>query len=335
MRPVTPRAATAGRPACRKVVTCSAVACLVGLAAACDLGDPGPTTTTSAPPTTAPTPPPSCRGSGSSATKNVAYKTVSGVAPNLLSLDYYTPTRPARCGPAPIVVYVHGGGFRNGDKSNKIEDKVKLFTGEGWVFASVNYRLSPDPPNDRAGQVRYPTHEQDVVAAVSWLKKNAPRLDGDPNRIFLVGHSSGAYITSLISTDTSFLTAAGLGTGNVRCTVSLDTEYDAANQIAQGGSQEILYRNALGNDPATWSKASPVNHTRAGAARPKFLIYTQGVPRRTAQARAFASALTSGGTSASAIDVNPLDHEAINRAVGAPGERTVTPPLMTFLRSCT
>jgi arylformamidase len=285
-------------------------------------------------PSTAATSPATCRGNGSRASRDVPYKTVAGVDPGLLSLDLYTPILPAGCGPAPIVVYVHGGGFRNGDKANKIDDKVDLFTGEGWVFASVNYRLSPDPPNDLPGQVRYPTHEEDVVSAIDWLRDHSGQLGGDPNRMFLVGHSSGAFIASLISTDTSLLAAAGLGTGNVRCTVALDTEYDVADQVAQGGTQEVLYRNGFGNDPATWAQGSPINHTQAGTSRPRFLVYTRGAARRIERSRDFASALTAGGTVASVIDASPLDHEAVSSAVGAPGDARVTPPLMTFLRSC-
>lgn len=278
--------------------------------------------------------PASCRGTGSTATEGVPYKRVAGVDPNLLSLDYHRPTRPRGCGPAPIVVYVHGGGFRFGDRANKVADKVDLFTGEGWVFATVNYRLSPQSPNDRPGQVRYPTHEQDVSAAIAWLADHAATFGGDPSRILLVGHSSGAFLVSLISTDASFLADAGLDTGDVRCTVSLDTEYDVTAQVAQGGSQEILYRNAFGGDPATWSEGSPVEHTASGAPRPRFLIFTRGTSGRRAQARAFASALDRGGTPASVVDVSPLDHEAVNQVVGAADDTEVTPLITAFLRAC-
>src|SRR3712207_2977929 len=101
-------------------------ALLVGLVAC----DPSPPTDPSA----------TCRGTGVRTTRDVAYDRVAGVDSKLLSLDLYEPVRPGGCGPAPIVVYVHGGGFSIGDKANKISDKVSLFTGEGWVFASVNYR---------------------------------------------------------------------------------------------------------------------------------------------------------------------------------------------------
>lgn len=275
-----------------------------------------------------------CRGAGSSANLGVQYEEVDGVDPDLLSMDIYEPVLGENCAPAPMVVFVHGGGFVIGDKSNKIDDKVSLFTAQGWVFASVNYRLSPTPPDDIAGQVRYPTHEQDVAEAVAWLQQHAADYNGDPTRIMLVGHSSGAFIVSLLSTDTTFLEAAGVDVQSIRCTVALDTEYDITNQVAQGGSQEMLYRNAFGTDPATWMVGSPINHTEPASPRPDFLIFTQGTARRTAQAQTFAAALTSGGTFASVIDVNPLDHEQINASVGAPGDTIVTPPLLEFLHAC-
>lgn len=262
------------------------------------------------------------------ATRDVRYRSVSGVDPNLLALDHYRPVRPSGCGPAPIVVYVHGGGFSVGDKGNKITDKAKVFTAEGWAFVSVNYRLSTD------ASVRYPTHEQDVATAIAWIRSHAASFDGDPTRILLIGHSSGAFLVSLLSTDTSFLTGAGVPLASVRCTAALDTEYDVSDQVAQGGSQERLYRNAFGDDPATWAVGSPMNHTAVGAARPRFLVYTRGASRRIAQARAFGSALGAGGTSASVLDVSPLDHEEVNARVGAPGDSLVTPALLSFFRSC-
>ncbi len=271
------------------------------------------------------------------ATRDVAFEQVPGVAPNLLSLDYYLPIRPAGCGAAPLVVFVHGGGFSRGDKANKISDKVNLLTGQGWAFASVNYRLSPASSKDLPGDIRYPVHEQDVATAVGWLRAHSATLGTDPSRIALIGHSSGAFLTSLLSTDTSFLTKAGVPIADVPCPVSLDTEYSIPKQIAHGGKQEALYRKAFGADPTTWAVGSPITHTEPGASRPRFLIVTQGKPddtRRVDQAEAFRDALVAGGTPATVLDVSPLQHEEINAAVGASNEMRVTPPVVSFLQSC-
>ena len=96
-------------------------------------------------------PPPACTPAGATTQSNVRYATSPDVAANLQSLDLSTPNLPAGCTATPVVVYVHGGGFINGDKANSITDKRNLFTGAGWAFASVNYRLVGDPGSGPAG----------------------------------------------------------------------------------------------------------------------------------------------------------------------------------------
>ena len=73
-----------------------------------------------------------------------AYRTVPGVDPNLTSVDVYTPLAAdgGGCTDRPLVVWVHGGGWAGGDKSEFMDDKVPLFNGAGFVFASVNYRIT-------------------------------------------------------------------------------------------------------------------------------------------------------------------------------------------------
>ena len=107
-----------------------------------------------------------------------------------------------------------------------------------------------------------------------------------------------------------------------------------ARQVDQGGAQERLYRNAMGDDPTTWATASPIQHTAAGITRPQFMVVTQGPGRRTGQARDFVEALRAGGTDASFLDVTPLTHEQVNDAVGAPGDAVLTPTILSFLRGC-
>ena len=109
----------------------------------------------------------------------VAYRTVAGVARDLTSLDLYVP--PKRCrrrkAVAPVVVWVHGGGYRRGDKAQQVADKVALFAKRGWIFASVNYRLS----RPAAGNARYPDHYNDVASAVAWLREHVRGRGGDPS----------------------------------------------------------------------------------------------------------------------------------------------------------
>ncbi|MBC8159588.1 MAG: alpha/beta hydrolase [Roseiflexaceae bacterium] len=284
---------------------------------------------------TAPSAAADCQGTGTTAHRDLAYTNIAGVDPNLLALDLYTPLRPANCAPAPIVVYVHGGGFRGGDKANQIADKIPLFNKEGWLFASVNYRLSPASPSTDPNRVMYPIHEQDVATALGWLHTNAAQYGGDPNRILLLGHSAGALLVAAVATDEGFVNAAGLDMAAIRCAAPLDTEgYDVAAVMTEDDQQAAIYRNAFGDDPAVWADASPINQIAPGKRIPDFLLVTRGQQSRIEITQRFASLLNAGGVPASVLLANPLSHEEVNAAVGKPGDTIVTPALMAFFRSC-
>ena len=142
----------------------------------------------------------------------VAYDTIAGVDPNLLSLDVYPPST-AACD-APIVMWVHGGGYQIGDKRNQMLDKVALFNDAGWILVSVNYRLTAP---GAASSAQYPDHFHDVASAVAWVHDNIASYGGDPERIALLGHSAGADIVSNVATNPSYLQAVGLDLGSLRC----------------------------------------------------------------------------------------------------------------------
>lgn len=89
--------------------------------------------------------------------------------------------------PAPVVLFVHGGGFRMGDKSADGWPNAAVgrwASQQGWLGAVMNYRLAPDHP--------YPAGGEDVLAALDWLIENAKSFGGDPQRIVLIGTSAGA-----------------------------------------------------------------------------------------------------------------------------------------------
>jgi acetyl esterase/lipase len=266
-------------------------------------------------------------------TRTVRYTATPGVAANLQSLDLYRPTLPAGCPRTPIVVYVHGGGWRRGDKANQIASKVDLFARQqGWLFVSVNYRLSPDPLDlTSRTAVRAPTHARDVAAAIAWVTRNARANGADPTRVAIAGHSAGAHIVSTLGTDQSLLAGAKVPRSSVRCVVSLDIAgFDVAQAIRVNGA---LYENAFGSDPARWRSLSPLFQITKGEPLPDFLQITQRTRWLETTNRTFADALRAAGGSATLRTV-PLDHNAINGAVGRPGDKLVTPPLLAFLTPC-
>ena len=283
-----------------------------------------------------PPPPPSvsCKGTGTVTHRDLRYAQSPGVTPALQSLDLYVPTRPASCGPAPLVAYVHGGGFRNGSKSNKVADKIKLFNDEGWAFTSIEYRLYGNPGSGPTNGA-YPAQQEDLASALGYLQTHAAEYRLDPHRIMLTGHSAGAFLVALEATDLSFVQAAGLAPDDIICTAPLDTEtFDVNAQIAGGGSQELVYRAVFGNDPAVWDQASPIKNVAPGKGIGSFLLFTQGGAIRLAGNLQFETALQQAGIAADVVQADPLDHLGVNDAVGKPGDTIVTPPLMSFFRQC-
>ncbi len=96
-------------------------------------------------------------------------------------LDVFVPQ--AKAARRPVLIVVHGGGFVRGDKRNT--DNIALWgANKGMVGISVNYRLAPGAP--------WPAGTDDLKAAIAWTRTNIARFGGDPNHIFLWGHSAGA-----------------------------------------------------------------------------------------------------------------------------------------------
>jgi acetyl esterase/lipase len=98
---------------------------------------------------------------------------------------------PAAGGPWPGLVYVHGGAWMHGDKSEAAMF-ARLMTAQGYLVVSVNYRLYPE--------AQFPAMIQDVKCAVRSLRANAAQYNLDPNRVGAVGVSAGGHLVSLLGT---------------------------------------------------------------------------------------------------------------------------------------
>jgi arylformamidase len=258
------------------------------------------------------------------------YKTINGVDPNLLSLDicHYGQTTPDK----PIVIYVHGGGWRQGDKANALGNKKSLFSSLGYIFISINYRLSPMSSTLYPARIMYPTHNNDVADAVKWIYDNIHAYGGNREKMVLLGHSAGAHLVSLTGTSNLFLPTRSIPLNTIKGIATIDTEgYDVASQA---GANEEIYVNAFGTDPVVWSQASPMNNLFSGTAYPRFFVAKRGSAVRIAQADAFIAKLQSVGVSVSEVNGSQYDHAGINDAIGAPNETAITEPLKTFLAQC-
>ena len=263
---------------------------------------------------------------------NLQYARVEGVEPGLLSLDIYIPERKFPCDLRPLVVWVHGGAWSWGDKANNINLKVKLFRDSlGYVFASVNYRLSKKSDYGKPGHVQFPTHALDVATALRWLIDRGPSLGIDTTKIALIGHSAGAHIVAILGTDERILRARGLTLRHIKCVASLDTRaYDLPEVIQK--TRRFFYFNAFGNDPELWKEASPIYHVEPGKHIPPFLLVRRGSRLNKQICDEFRSKLEKAGVPVTVINADGITHRKVNSLVGAPGDTLITPKLVKFLK---
>jgi acetyl esterase/lipase len=232
-------------------------------------------------------------------------------------LDIYAPPGVEH---APVMVYVHGGGWHRGDK-RAVGLKAGFFTAKGWVFVSINYRLLPDG--------KHPRNVEDVARAIAWVHDHIAESGGDPGKLFLMGHSAGAHLVSLVATDGRRLEAFGKSLSSIRGVVALDTNTYDLPTLMQSGTAG-LYRQVFGDDPNVWRDASPITHVAAGQGIPPFLIcYSRGMgpamnPDRRTQAQAFAKALEGIGIRVETVDASDRSHGEINQWFGDPEDNKVT-----------
>ncbi len=253
-------------------------------------------------------------------------QTLSYGSDALQNLDFY----PAANGNkrAPLVVFVHGGGWKRGSKDNGTGQwKAPHYTAAGYAFVSINYRLVPDATVEQQGA--------DVAASLRTLIDNADRLGFDPSRIVIMGHSAGAHLVALVGTDERYLRGAGLSFTSIDGVIPIDgAAYDVAQQMGDGpGMMKDTYAQAFGSDPARQRALSPTLHAAAPNA-PRFLIIHVGREDGVAQSIKLEAALKQGGT---LVERQQFDgrglkgHIEINRSLGDPAY-AATPVVDAWLK---
>lgn len=232
----------------------------------------------------------------------------------------------------PVVIWVHGGGYHLGDKASQVRDKVRLFNDRGFLFISVNYRLTVKGDSSSA---HYPDHYDDVAAAVAWVHSNIGRFGGDASRIALLGHSAGADIVSNVATNPRYLRNHRLGLRAIACAGPLDTEgFDKVTADAGGGEERSAWSDALGNAPDFERTTSAITWIRPHVGIPRTIGVVRGTPQRRGIEQDYLDRLLAASVRTARIDASGLSHAEVNRRIGAPGDTVMTPPLMKFLDRC-
>ena len=266
--------------------------------------------------------------------KTIEYKKVDGVDKNLLSLDIYYDNNFTE--KSPVIVYVHGGGWAIGDKTNKLTKKIEMCRDSGYVLVSVNYRLSPFPYElDNPGRIKFPVHPQDVADAVKYIYDNIGDFGGDRDNMLIMGHSAGAHIVSLICTDNTYLNSVGLSAKIFKGIISLDSAgFDverAINNTTPGSLSYQMYINAFGDDSQIWHNASPAYHVSDDNCD-KWLIIYRGTSKRVAIQTDFIASLRSIGISVEELFAVDYSHSGVNDAIGDKDDTVINPVVQEFIK---
>ena len=207
-------------------------------------------------------------------------------------LDLYRPTNlKAR---APVVVFFYGGGWESGERANYRFAALALVE-QGFVVAVPDYRVHPE--------IGFPAFLEDSAKAVAWVHREIAAHGGDPIRLFLMGHSAGAYNAAMLTLDARYLAGAGLSPRAIAGFVGLAGPYDFLPL-----SSKTLQMIFTAPDMA---QTQPITFARADA--PPMLLVTGDedstvYPRNT---RDLAQRLRELGAAVETIEYSGLGHAGI------------------------
>ena len=184
--------------------------------------------------------------------------------PEKNQLDVYVPDGGAM--DLPVLFFVHGGSWAYGDRSDYALLGEAIADQEGYVTVIISYRLS----DSLHPEVTHPDHIVDVAKAFAWTVNNISSYGGDPEKIFALGHSAGAHLVTLLSTNTSYLETAGVTVDDIIGTIAFNIGiYDIPKLYADCGMWASMGYEMMGfaqvfgpiaDSSTNWYDASPKYH---------------------------------------------------------------------------
>ncbi|MDE0391643.1 MAG: alpha/beta hydrolase [Rhodospirillales bacterium] len=222
-----------------------------------------------------------------------------GAGPNMTA-DLF----PAAAGGAPIQVFIHGGYWRSMDKD------IHSFPAEGFVAAggaavSLNYALAP--------AVTLDTIVEQCRTAIEWIAGNAGRLNGNPDRIFVSGHSAGGHLTgAMLCTDWA---ARGRPADLVKGGTAISGIFDLAPLMETSINDDVRL------DAEAAARNSPIHNLPSGGAGGQLIaaVGAAETPEFLAQNRGFAEAWQARGFQATVMEIEGLHHFNVVMEMGRPG----------------
>lgn len=238
------------------------------------------------------------------------------------TLDLYRPSAAAW----PVIIFVHGGNWDSGDKNYRAggadvyANIGRFYAARGVGVAVINYRLQP--------AVAWPAQVDDVRAGVTWVRDNIGSYGGQPDQIFLMGHSAGAHLAALVTLTSPDLPVRGVIAVSG---AALDLTDEQTYQL--GADRAFYHQRFRGSDAGTaWArKASPARFATPQA--PPFLIlYATGETRALQrQSQMLHEALERAGAASTLVPIAGESHTRMVLALSHP-DKAPAKAILDFIR---
>ena len=233
-------------------------------------------------------------------------------------LDVYVP-RNAQSAAKPVVVFFYGGSW---DSGSRVDYKfvAEALTSQGFVVVIPDYRVYPE--------VLFPGFMADPARAAKWVKQHAAEYGGDPQRVFLAGHSAGAHIAVMLTLDDEYLAVESLKPTDFRGTIGLAGPYDFLPLTSQR-------LKTIFGDAENQQKAQPINFV-TGKNPPMLLLVGKkdGTvwPRNTYR---LAAKIKTAGGPVQVVDFENWGHIDLVAKLAKPlrGDGELLQPIADFVRS--
>lgn len=227
-------------------------------------------------------------------------------------LDIYTPEKPVAS--APVIVFFMGGNWVAGERGD-YAFIGRALAARGYVVVIPDYRLYPE--------VKYPDFLDDSAQAVAWTAREITRFGGDPKRMYVMGHSAGAYNASMVALDPSYLEKYGMRASSLRGLIGLAGPYNFL-PISNPTTRPVFHY------PNTPQASQPIEHVSKNS--PPALLIAANKDELVNPARntgALASKLRSHGVTVQEVYFDSVSHTTLVASIAAP-LRALAPTLDTI-----
>jgi acetyl esterase/lipase len=208
------------------------------------------------------------------------------------------------------VVFTFGGGWHRGSRKSVTAIGEKLQS-QGYGCALLSHRLAP--------QDKFPAQIEDVAAAFAWVKKNIGKKGGDPKRVFLMGHSSGAHLSLLLATDAKYLARHKLSPADIAGVIGLSPPVDLEPRQDKKGFGDALLAgkgaDVFSRDAAVMKAASPIQHVGKDLPPTLLIVGDRDFPMLERDVKAFAEKATTAGVVVSTLVAKGRDHMGTVRSL--------------------